>query len=159
MSDLDVWVAAAAGELGLRPGDVQSKAVLDIAREVAHQVLRPAAPLTAYLMGVAVGRGIDPADAAARISALALAWPEREAPKPVHEGPKPVHEGRKPVHEGPRPVHEGPKPEREGPKSGEGPKTARGPEDSVRKPEPSAQEPEPSAQEPEPSAQEPEPTA
>jgi hypothetical protein len=87
MSDLDVWVAAAAAELGLRPSDVQSKAVLDIAREVAHQVLRPAAPLTAYLMGVAVGRGVDPADAAARISALALAWPEREGPKTVADPP------------------------------------------------------------------------
>jgi hypothetical protein len=126
MSDLDVWVAAAADELGLRPGDVQSKAVLDIAREVAHQVLRPAAPLTAYLMGVAVGRGIDPADAAARISALALAWPEREAPKPESEGSKPERES--------------PKPEREGAKTGRGPEdsaqepeaTARGPEDSGR---------------------------
>jgi uncharacterized protein DUF6457 len=78
MSDLDDWVAAATEELGLKPGDVQPEVVLEVAREVAHQVLRPAAPLTAYLMGVAVGRGTDAADAAARISALALAWRGRE---------------------------------------------------------------------------------
>ena len=74
MNELDGWVAAASAELGLAPGDVQTNAVLDVARDVAHQVLRPAAPVTAYLMGVAVGRGADPADAAHRLSALALAW-------------------------------------------------------------------------------------
>jgi Domain of unknown function (DUF6457) len=79
MNELDGWVAAASEELGLAPGDVQTKAVLDVARDVAHQVLRPAAPVTAYLMGVAVGRGADPADAAERLSALALAWRDREA--------------------------------------------------------------------------------
>ena len=85
MTELDDWVAAASEELGLKSGDVQPKVVLDVAREVAHQVLRPAAPLTAYLMGVAVGRGADPADAAARISALALAWPGREGPETLAE--------------------------------------------------------------------------
>ena len=46
-----------------------------MARDVAHQVLRPGAPVTAYLMGVAVGRGADPDDVApgSARSALALA--------------------------------------------------------------------------------------
>lgn len=74
MNELDRWVAAAVAELGLEPADVQTTAVLDVARDVAHQVLRPGAPVTAYLLGVAVGRGADPADAADRISALALKW-------------------------------------------------------------------------------------
>ena len=43
--------------------------VLDLARDVAHGVVRPAAPLTAYLVGVAVGRGADPATAAAAVTA------------------------------------------------------------------------------------------
>jgi hypothetical protein len=47
---------------------------LDVARDVAHQVARPAAPLTTYLLGVAVGRGADPTEAAARITALADQW-------------------------------------------------------------------------------------
>ncbi|MDT5030408.1 MAG: hypothetical protein QOC94_579 [Actinoplanes sp.] len=77
VNELDRWVEAACGELGLAPGDVEAQVVLDVARDVAHQVLRPGAPVTAYLMGIAVGRGIEPAEAAARMSALALAWPPR----------------------------------------------------------------------------------
>jgi hypothetical protein len=77
VNELDAWVAAACAELGLRPEDVTVKAVLDVARDVAHQVLRPGAPVSAYLMGVAVGRGADPSDVADRLSALALAWPSR----------------------------------------------------------------------------------
>jgi hypothetical protein len=77
VNELDRWVEAACGELGLTPGDVEAGVVLDVARDVAHQVLRPGAPVTAYLMGIAVGRGADPAEAAARISALARAWPAR----------------------------------------------------------------------------------
>ena len=75
MNELEAWVAGASAELGLRPEDVPTKVVLDVARDVAHQVLRPAAPVTAYLLGVAVGRGADPADVAARISDLARNWP------------------------------------------------------------------------------------
>jgi hypothetical protein len=74
MNELDSWVAAVVGELGLTPEDNQTKRVLDIARDVAHQVLRPGAPVTAYLMGVAVGRGADPADVARRVSELAGSW-------------------------------------------------------------------------------------
>ena len=78
MNQLDAWVQAAAQELGLVPEEVDTKRVLDVARDVAHQVLRPGAPVTAYLLGVAVGRGADPAVAAERISRLALSWPGRE---------------------------------------------------------------------------------
>jgi hypothetical protein len=79
VNELDAWVAAACAELGLRPADITTKAVLDVARDVAHQVLRPGAPVSAYLMGVAVGRGADPSDVADRLSALALAWPSRQS--------------------------------------------------------------------------------
>ena len=79
MNELEAWVAAAARELALDPGDVQTKQVLDVARDVAHQVLRPGAPVTAYLMGIAVGRGADPLDVAERISALARGWETRDS--------------------------------------------------------------------------------
>ena len=82
MNELDRWVDAAVAELGLEAGDVQTTAVLDVARDVAHQVLRPGAPVTAYLMGVAVGRGADPADASRRISALAVSWPGTQTQDP-----------------------------------------------------------------------------
>jgi hypothetical protein len=77
MSELDSWIVAACAELGLSPADVSAKAVLDVARDVAHQVVRPGAPVSAYLMGVAVGRGADPSDVAERLSKLAMAWPSR----------------------------------------------------------------------------------
>lgn len=75
MSALDTWIAAACDELGLTPAEVEAKVVLDLARDVAHHVVRPGAPVTAYLMGVAVGRGADPAEVAGRLSSLALEWP------------------------------------------------------------------------------------
>ncbi|GLY04920.1 MULTISPECIES: DUF6457 domain-containing protein [Actinoplanes] len=77
MSDLDAWVAEAGAALGVRPDEVPTTELLDMARDVAHNVLRPGAPVTAYLIGVAVGRGADPAAAAATISELALRWPDR----------------------------------------------------------------------------------
>ncbi|MEU1687367.1 DUF6457 domain-containing protein [Micromonospora sp. NPDC005707] len=75
MTVMDDWVTAACAELGLDPAEVPVPTVLDLAKDVAHQVLRPGAPVTAYLLGVAVGRGADPAAAAARLSALAGTWP------------------------------------------------------------------------------------
>jgi len=52
--------------------------VLDLARDVAHNVARPAAPLTTYLAGVAVGAGKDASDVAARITRLAEGWTSQE---------------------------------------------------------------------------------
>ena len=75
MNVLDEWISTACAELGLTPAEAESKAVLDVARDVAHNVVRPGAPVTAYLMGIAVGRGADPAEVAARLSALAVEWP------------------------------------------------------------------------------------
>jgi hypothetical protein len=54
---LDEWVAAVSNELGLGP--IDSKAVLDLARDVAHGVARPAAPLTCLLVGLAAGDADD----------------------------------------------------------------------------------------------------
>ncbi|WP_221584161.1 DUF6457 domain-containing protein [Microbacterium sp. G2-8] len=67
---LDAWTRAACDELDLDPDDIDIAAVLDLARDVAHGVARPAAPLTAYLAGLAAGRN---GDAAALDKAVALA--------------------------------------------------------------------------------------
>ncbi len=48
--------------------------ILDLARDVAHRVDRPAAPVTAFLLGVAVGSGQPVGQAADRLSALAASW-------------------------------------------------------------------------------------
>lgn len=74
---LDAWLAAAAKELGLDPADVRIGALLDVARDVAHDVARPAAPLTTFLLGLAVGRaggGESFPELAARVTALAAEW-------------------------------------------------------------------------------------
>jgi uncharacterized protein DUF6457 len=72
MSTLDDWISTVCTELNVPRPDLD--VVLDLARDVAHGVARPAAPLTAYLVGVAVGRGADPAEAATAIAGLANAW-------------------------------------------------------------------------------------
>jgi hypothetical protein len=68
-SELDDWAATASRALGvtIEHGDIA--AILDLARDVAHGVARPAAPLTAYLAGVAVGRGRPLAEVTAALTA------------------------------------------------------------------------------------------
>lgn len=69
---LELWLAEAAGALGIEPPTGPERtAVLDLARDVAHNVARPGAPLTAFLLGVAVGRGADLGAARELLSGLA----------------------------------------------------------------------------------------
>lgn len=78
MSTLEDWTQAASAELGIEVADDATTLVLDLARDVAHGVARPAAPLTAYLLGLAAGGAADPAAAtrqfAERLSAMAKSW-------------------------------------------------------------------------------------
>ena len=74
MSTLEAWISAACGELGVPQSIVDERAVLDLAREVAHQVDRPAAPVTAFLLGVAVGSGQQLGPAVDRLLALTERW-------------------------------------------------------------------------------------
>jgi hypothetical protein len=71
---LEQWAAALAAELGLEPDSVDVEQVLDLAADAAHGVVRPAAPLTTFLVGLAAGRAggadADVADAVARAEAL-----------------------------------------------------------------------------------------
>ncbi len=80
MAALEEWTTAASEAVGLDSSTLaeQQRMVLELAREVAHHVVRPAAPLTTYLLGVAVGRGADPAQAAAALRALAARWTPEE---------------------------------------------------------------------------------
>ena len=74
MSTVDDWVAAVRDALGLTDG-VDVDLVLDVAREAAHAVARPAAPVTTYLLGIAVARGADPEQAARLLTELAREFP------------------------------------------------------------------------------------
>ena len=80
---LEEWTEQVCGALGLDPGVVDRALVLDLARDVAHGVARPAAPLTAFLVGLAAGRDGADADsirsAAQTVTSMALAAGERGA--------------------------------------------------------------------------------
>ncbi|MFC5929247.1 molybdenum cofactor guanylyltransferase [Cryobacterium melibiosiphilum] len=75
---LDAWLFALATKLGLDPDEIPVGLLLDVARDVAHNVARPAAPLSTFLVGLAAaqngGTAADIEDAAALASELALAW-------------------------------------------------------------------------------------
>ncbi|MEE6258391.1 DUF6457 domain-containing protein [Plantactinospora sonchi] len=90
MSRMDDWVTAACAELDLTPADVDVRVVLDLARDVAHHVLRPGAPVTAYLLGIAVGRGADPSTAAAALARLATGWPSADSDTATPTGTNPA---------------------------------------------------------------------
>nr|WP_278045437.1 DUF6457 domain-containing protein [Actinomadura fibrosa] len=85
MSVLEEWMQAACLELGLERGDIDRDLVLDLARDVAHGVARPGAPLTAYMLGLAVGRGVPARDAAARLTELAEGWRGGDVDVPPEE--------------------------------------------------------------------------
>jgi capsid protein len=75
---LEDWIDEVCAELGLDRDDVDRDLILDLARDAAHGVARPAAPLTTYLLGLAVGKGTPAADAAARITGMAAGWADRK---------------------------------------------------------------------------------
>lgn len=81
MSTMSEWTAAVCRQLGLPEStdtDGATKLVLDVTGDVAHNVARPAAPVTAFLIGLAAGRADDPVvaarDFAEQVSGLAKSW-------------------------------------------------------------------------------------
>ncbi len=84
MSDLGRWTDQLVRELALDV-PVDLALILEVAKDAAHSVTRPAAPVTTYLLGVVAGvahaAGADPDEAArvaaGRVRALADAWSER----------------------------------------------------------------------------------
>jgi hypothetical protein len=59
---LDAWVHELSTTLGVDAAATDVQLVLDLARDAAHGVARPAAPLTTFLVGLAAGtRGGDQA--------------------------------------------------------------------------------------------------
>ncbi|PZS20368.1 MAG: molybdopterin-guanine dinucleotide biosynthesis protein [Pseudonocardiales bacterium] len=95
VNSLKEWVDLVCRELDITdavsPTAMQSR-VLDMSRDVAHGVARPAAPLTAYLLGLAAGRSSDPEAAAdeltQRVCQLAQRWAD-EHPSSAGAGSSP----------------------------------------------------------------------
>ncbi|WP_261568670.1 DUF6457 domain-containing protein [Frankia gtarii] len=92
---VDRWVAQVSAELRLAMAGVDVAALLDLTREVAHGVARPAAPLTAFLVGFAAGReaaagGTDEAAAVRAATEAVLGLLARRAggtAQPIRPGP------------------------------------------------------------------------
>ena len=86
MNALQDWLATLLRELGLDDA-VDIRLLLDLSREVAHAVERPAAPLTTYVVGLAVARepvgGRTTAELAERVSALVATWSQESSNDPA----------------------------------------------------------------------------
>jgi hypothetical protein len=74
MSTLDRWIEAVCAELGVDRTAINERLILNLARDAAHQVDRPAAPVTAFLAGIAVGSGEQLPEVADRLTALIENW-------------------------------------------------------------------------------------
>ena len=93
MADLETWLHEAVGDLDVDASLLTPEAVtilLDLARDAAHNVARPAAPLATFAAGLALGQAVARdrlrlEAEAARISAASEAWrkahPEDEPAK------------------------------------------------------------------------------
>ncbi|MFD2757986.1 DUF6457 domain-containing protein [Gulosibacter faecalis] len=62
--DLQRWVDTLAEKFGIDPSEVPTGMLLNVTRDAAHGVVRPAGPITTYLMGLAVAAGRTPDEAA-----------------------------------------------------------------------------------------------
>ena len=65
------WIDRATGELGLSPDDVPVGDLLRLTAVIAHGVDRPMAPVSAFLVGLAMGRGSDREEVLKKLTGLA----------------------------------------------------------------------------------------
>ncbi|MYS16164.1 molybdopterin-guanine dinucleotide biosynthesis protein MobA [Streptomyces sp. SID4982] len=82
MNRMHEWIAAAKAELGIDL-DVDIAELLDMTKVVAHEVARPAAPITSFLVGYAAalraGGAGTVSEANRKVTELAERWAaERE---------------------------------------------------------------------------------
>lgn len=84
---MEGWIdqlARALGEEPLSPAEVTR--LLDVARDVAHQVERKITPLSTFLLGVAVGRSAGDADRDEKVDAALVTLREQLPDAPVQAG-------------------------------------------------------------------------
>jgi hypothetical protein len=68
---IEEWLAILLAEYGLPADSVDAALILDLARDAAHTVARPAAPITTFLAGLAAGRAGGSAEDIAQAVATA----------------------------------------------------------------------------------------
>ena len=72
------WLAKATDEVGGSVAEIPIDALLDLVAAVAYDVARPMAPVSAFVAGLAAGRGADAEAVTLALKRLAKAWPARE---------------------------------------------------------------------------------
>ena len=79
MNVLDDWNAKVCAALDLDPAAMDQQLLLDLTRDVAHGVARPAAPLTSFLVGLAAGRaGGSAADVRTAVETVSALIPDAD---------------------------------------------------------------------------------
>lgn len=73
-TELDQWVATLGSALGVASEDISVETLLDAARDAAHGVTRPAAPLATFMVGYAVAQGMPLDEACRTVSQVAADW-------------------------------------------------------------------------------------
>lgn len=83
-TEIDGWITALSQALQIDSTVVDVQALLDVARDAAHGVTRPAAPLSTFLIGFAAasnGGGPEAVAQACDVAAeLAAQWPSQDGP-------------------------------------------------------------------------------
>jgi hypothetical protein len=74
MDRLADWTGKAGARLNVDAGQADTDEILELARDVQRAAGRSAAVVAVYLLGVAVGRGADPREAAAQLADLTGDW-------------------------------------------------------------------------------------
>ena len=82
---LEDWAAAVSAELGIEV-EFDVDQVLDLARIAAHNVQRPAAPLTTFLAGFAAGQAGGSAEGVVNALEAASAFCDRAGDEDVGDG-------------------------------------------------------------------------
>ena len=75
MSAMDRWIMAVSSDLGLDPGAADARAILDMTRDVAHNVDQAGRP--GHRVPDRGGRGMPLSSAVERVRGLAIGWPGR----------------------------------------------------------------------------------
>ena len=80
-STWQLFVTSACAATGVDASLVDIDTVLDLAKQIAHSGARPMAPVSAFILGLAVGGGGgDPVDLRRRIERAAASAPVPDAP-------------------------------------------------------------------------------
>lgn len=79
--EVEAWIAELGPRLGIAASEVPTHVILEIARDVAHGAVRPGAPVSAFMVGLALGLGhlATPEQGAQAVAGALEAWRDGRA--------------------------------------------------------------------------------